>query len=210
MDPALLARITPTELGPGQDPVERFRREVEAVSGTVTVVERDGAIDALEQAVMAHSPLRVTLAADLGGHRGPLADRLAERDLDADHYEDVAGNRGRIADTDVAVSGCLAAVAATGSILTGGASGRGGALVAPHHVCLVETRRLFPGLQALLRALPDVGAASAVALQSGPSRTADIEKTLILGMHGPKTVHVVVVRDGEPRGEIDGGQRAGG
>ena len=73
--------------------------------------------------------------------------------------------------------------------------------MAPHHVCLVESRRLFGGLLSLLRALPRIGAASGMALQSGPSRTADIEKTLILGMHGPKTVHVVVVDDGAPPDE---------
>ncbi|MCB0882227.1 MAG: LUD domain-containing protein [Thermoleophilia bacterium] len=201
LDPALLARIAPTELAPGEDPIARFRREVEAVSGVVTVTARGGVVDALESAVMEHWPGRVTLAADLDAYRDPLRERLVPRGIDADDYEVVARDRARAEATDVAVTGCVAAVAGTGSILTGGASGRGGALVAPHHVCLVESRRLFGGLLSLLRALPRIGAASGMALQSGPSRTADIEKTLILGMHGPKTVHVVVVDDGAPPDE---------
>lgn len=196
IDPAVLARIAPSELAPGEDRIARFRREVEAVSGVVTVVGRDGVVDALEAAVMEHLPGRVTLAADLDAHREPLRDRLVARGIDAADYEVVARDRVRTEATDVAVTGCVAAVAGTGSILTGGASGRGGALVAPHHVCLVESRRLCGGLLSLMRALPRIGAASAMALQSGPSRTADIEKTLILGMHGPKTVHCVVVDDG--------------
>jgi L-lactate dehydrogenase complex protein LldG len=94
---------------------------------------------------------------------------------------------------DATVTGCLAAVAATGSIVTGGAAGRGGALVAPLHVCVVERRRFVDGLADLMRIVARLGGGSMIALQTGPSRTADIEKTLIIGVHGPKRVHVVLL-----------------
>lgn len=48
------------------------------------------------------------------------------------------------------------------------------------------------GLLAVLRHAGTLGV-SGMAFQSGPSRTADIEKTLVLGMHGPKRVHVVLL-----------------
>ncbi len=191
IDPARLAAIAPTELRPGEDAVARFVAEVEAVAGTAEVVARGDAVDAAERAVLAHRPLRVVLAADLDARREALAGRLETVGVEVVHYEQA--DRATVAEADVAVTGCVAAVAATGSIVTGGAAGRGGALIAPVHVCLVERRRLFDGLLDVLRALPAIGVGSALSFQSGPSRTADIEKTLILGMHGPKAVHVVVV-----------------
>lgn len=193
IDGARLAAIAPTELRPGEDPVARFVAEVEAVAGTAEVVTRGEAAEALERAVLAAQPLRVVLAADLDGRRDDLEERLTAHGIDVLRYEDGVSDREALAAADVAVTGCLAAVAATGSIVTGGAAGRGGALIAPVHVCVVERRRLFDGLLDVLRALPAIGVGSALSLQSGPSRTADIEKTLILGMHGPKAVHVVVV-----------------
>jgi len=135
---------------------------------------------------------RVALAADLGGAREAIAGHLREAGLEVAMYEDVASDRSVSRNLDATVTGCIAAVAATGSILTGGASGRAGALIAPTHVCVVEEGRILDGLLAILR-LAATSGASAMALQSGPSRTADIEKTLILGMHGPKHVHCILL-----------------
>jgi len=195
-DPALLARLAPTELRPGEDPVTRFVREARLVQTSVEVTGRDRVAEAVVAALQAEGARRVAVAADVAPLRNEMAERLREAGIEAVRYEDVAPRRDELRTLDATVTGCLAAVAATGSIVTGGPSGRGAALVAPVHVCVVERSRLFDGLLSLLRALPDLGAASAVALQTGPSRTADIEKTLILGMHGPKAVHVVVVDGG--------------
>ena len=48
----------------------------------------------------------------------------------------------------------------------------------------------------LLRLARLATAGSLIAFQSGPSRSADIEKTLILGVHGPRRVHVILVAGG--------------
>jgi L-lactate utilization protein LutC len=51
-----------------------------------------------------------------------------------------------------------------------------------------------PDLGAALHAIePELLASSSVTLITGPSRTADIEQTLIRGVHGPGDVHVVFV-----------------
>jgi L-lactate dehydrogenase complex protein LldG len=111
-----------------------------------------------------------------------------------DDYRLVAVDRARAGALDATVTGCAAAVAATGSIVTTAAgAGRAGALIAPTHICVVNEGQVVGGLHELFvgDALDEVG--SLFALQSGPSRSADIEKVLILGVHGPGNVQLVIV-----------------
>ena len=65
------------------------------------------------------------------------------------------------------------------------------------HVAVVSTRRIVAHMEdawtlarAELRRLP-----RAINFVSGPSRTADIDQTIVLGAHGPYRVHIIVVRD---------------
>ncbi len=185
--------LAPTELGPSDDPIVRFLTEIEKVSGTTVRVdptELVGEITAQLAAVGAH---RVALTADLGDARPLIAEALGSSGFEISDYELIARDRDVVRMLDATVTGCLAGVAATGSIVTGGAAGRGGALVAPTHICVVEARRVVDGLATLMRLAPHLEAGSMMAIQTGPSRTADIEKTLIIGVHGPKRVHVVLL-----------------
>jgi L-lactate dehydrogenase complex protein LldG len=60
------------------------------------------------------------------------------------------------------------------------------------HVSVLSEQRILPGLAELFTA---VGAdlPSALAIVTGPSRSADIEQRLIISVHGPREVHVVLV-----------------
>ena len=60
------------------------------------------------------------------------------------------------------------------------------------HVTIVSEDRVLPGLTELFAAL-DGGLPSGLAIVSGPSRTADIEQVLALGVHGPREEHVVIM-----------------
>jgi L-lactate dehydrogenase complex protein LldG len=60
------------------------------------------------------------------------------------------------------------------------------------HVTRLREDRILPGLAELLAALgPDLP--SSVAIVTGPSRSADIEQRLAVGVHGPGEVHVVLL-----------------
>jgi len=184
----------PSELRPGEDPVQRFRAEAAAVATELHAV---ATVDTLATAVLAilreEGAVDVALADDLGDQREAIDGTLRDAGIAVAAYDDVAADRARAGALDATVTGCLAAVAATGSIVTSAAAGRSAALIAPVHVCVVPRGRIVSGLHALLDmgALSEAG--SLFALQSGPSRSADIEKTLILGVHGPARVHVVIV-----------------
>ena len=96
----------------------------------------------------------------------------------------------------VSVTPCLALVAETGTVVVSSRllGGRRPSLVDPVHVVEARADQLVPDLATALTVIePELRASSAVTLITGPSRTADIEQTLIRGVHGPGDVHVVFV-----------------
>jgi L-lactate dehydrogenase complex protein LldG len=100
-------------------------------------------------------------------------------------------------DTDaIGITGAFCAIAETGTLmlLSGPATPAAASLLPETHIAVISRARIVPGMEeawGLLRAehgsLP-----RAVNFISGPSRTADIEQTLVLGAHGPYRVHIVV------------------
>jgi L-lactate dehydrogenase complex protein LldG len=100
---------------------------------------------------------------------------------------------------DIAITGCEALVARTGSIvLSSKTSGRVTSVYTPIHICIAYASQLVYDLK---DALPKLfqkyngELPSLVTLATGPSRTADIEKTLVVGVHGPKEVYLFLVDD---------------
>jgi L-lactate dehydrogenase complex protein LldG len=103
-----------------------------------------------------------------------------------------------LGECDAAITTCEALIARTGSILMSSAqpSGRTVSVYAPVHICIAYTKQLVfdirDGLQ-LVKEKYHNKLPSLFALATGPSRTADIEKTLVVGVHGPKEVYVFLV-----------------
>jgi L-lactate dehydrogenase complex protein LldG len=104
-----------------------------------------------------------------------------------------------IASCDAAITGCEALVARTGSILLSTQnSGRVTSVYAPVHICVAYTSQLVYDISEALQFLQlkyKEAFPSFITLATGPSRTADIEKTLVVGVHGPKEVYVFLVDD---------------
>ena len=75
-------------------------------------------------------------------------------------------------------------------------SGRTVSVYAPIHICIAYTNQLVYDSKDALQSLKDRYAdniPSLITFASGPSRTADIEKTLVTGVHGPKEVYLFLV-----------------
>jgi len=95
------------------------------------------------------------------------------------------------------VTGCFCAIAETGTVLLLGAAAtpKSTALLPETHVCVVRRSRMVNTMeQAFALVRSEVGELPrATWFVSGPSRTADIEQTIVIGAHGPYRTHVVLV-----------------
>jgi L-lactate dehydrogenase complex protein LldG len=103
-----------------------------------------------------------------------------------------------LASCDASITGCELLIARTGSILMTSAqqSGRTTSVYAPIHICIAYTDQLVYDIKEGLHLLKEKYGGhlpSLITLATGPSRTADIEKTLVVGIHGPKEVYVFLV-----------------
>lgn len=98
---------------------------------------------------------------------------------------------------DAGITECDALVAQTGSLIVTSRSSGGRALsvLPPHHVVLARREQLVRDLSAAFTLIQQKYAAnypSMISLVTGPSRTGDIERILVLGAHGPKKLTVVM------------------
>ena len=104
----------------------------------------------------------------------------------------------KLKDCDVSITSCEYLIARTGSMVLSSAneSGRSVSVYAPIHICIAYADQLVYDIQdglKLLKAKYKNNIPSFITLATGPSRTADIEKTLVVGVHGPKEVYLFLV-----------------
>ncbi|MCA2002104.1 MAG: lactate utilization protein, partial [Chloroflexi bacterium] len=92
----------------------------------------------------------------------------------------------------VGVTKARCGLADTGSILVAAGAGHPleASLLPEVHIAVLKTADILPSLS---DALPFVGDKSAAVFITGPSRTADIEMALTIGVHGPKEIYVFLV-----------------
>jgi L-lactate dehydrogenase complex protein LldG len=104
-------------------------------------------------------------------------------------------------ESEATITLCEALVALTGSVLVSSAcGGRGASVVAPVHIVVAGLGHLVPDLDSAFAVMRERGTAaqnSYVCLITGSSRTADIEKILVMGAHGPRRLIVVLSRSFE-------------
>lgn len=118
----------------------------------------------------------------LPGVRGGITDREALREL--------------CSTADFGVTSADYALANTGTMvmIASASEQRLVSLLPPVHIAVIPVSRLLASLEELLETLPrPADVTSSMVFITGPSRTADIEQILVRGVHGPGTVHVVLV-----------------
>jgi len=113
-------------------------------------------------------------------------------------------SRDRAAALDVGITGVDAAFASTGSVVLASGCGRNrvASLLPLHHILMVPMSTLFPTFESWLAREREAGRlddfvtrAGQIVFVTGPSKSADIELQLTLGVHGPGAVHAVIFDD---------------
>ena len=135
-----------------------------------------------------------------------LAESLADMRLQLVVPErlDTAEERDAVKHIRYGLTGVEAAFAATGSMLvvSGPETNRSASLLPLRHIALIPISRLYPTIEDWLaerrraRQLGELLRQNAnLTLITGPSKSADIEMNLTLGVHGPKYVHAIIFED---------------
>jgi len=107
-----------------------------------------------------------------------------------------AAMRARVADAELGIAEADFAIASTGTLAVVSTANRPSSLtlLPPASLVIVQIDHVMANLAAVIAEMGPAGvAANRLTLITGPSRTADIEKRIVLGVHGPKSLHVIVV-----------------
>lgn len=162
--------------------VELFKQSLEAVDGHCVVLQTEDEI--VQEITRILGDRRIAIS------DAPILDRLIR----------VTPSTGNIFDCEVGISTAQAAIAETGTLVLDSARERHRlvSLVPPVHIAIIEASSIFQTLGEALAFIHQNGNISpAVTFITGPSRTADIELTLAIGVHGPQELYVIV-NDGPP------------
>jgi L-lactate dehydrogenase complex protein LldG len=178
---------------------QAFITEVEQLRGHASVVADKHAC-----ALAIADCLRSKGAATLAVHSAPLAADVAELIAGVELLDAQPMQPEQLESCTCSLLAAEALLADTGSALVLATSRGERALPYLARTCFIVAtmERLQPSLNsaalsALYRAAQSETKGEAV-IVTGPSRTADIEKTLILGAHGPEELHVYIMRDSSP------------
>ncbi|HEV2764925.1 MAG TPA: lactate utilization protein [Pyrinomonadaceae bacterium] len=196
----------------------RFRAELERVGGRVARVASAGEVHEYLRALLPGDEAPTVALSDgpevrrarvgefVRGLGARVVPTLKEFVAEAGRGETAAPGEGTLTEryqrlllgAQVGVTSADYALADTGTLvlLSGGEQHRLVSLLPPVHVCLLRPERILPNMSELLALLGEAYASGAppqaLTCVTGPSRTADIEQAITLGVHGPRSLHVLL------------------
>ncbi len=172
------------EIQPSQ--VECFKNELETVSGKCTICNSENELlDALDSYLKTQNITEVFCTDE------KIISLLDKKDIK--HTK----NADDFTEMQAAITDCEFLVARTGSVVVSaaGAAGRQLNIFPPIHIVIAQKNQLVNYPENALETMQkkySTDLPSMISFISGPSRTADIEKTLVLGAHGPKALFVLI------------------
>lgn len=171
------------------DAISCFKNELEAISGFCKIIPNEN-----ELFKSLKSELDIRGISSLYCRDMEIAAKLTQNNIQfTDKPEDFKS-------MSCGVTTCEYLIARTGSVLvsSNGPSGRQMNVFPPIHIVIAYSSQLLNYPEDALLAIQEKYRGklpSAITTITGPSRTADIEKTLVLGAHGPKELLVFIIQD---------------
>jgi L-lactate dehydrogenase complex protein LldG len=104
---------------------------------------------------------------------------------------------------DGVITSCAVAIAETGTLILDGSPGQGRrvlTLIPDYHLCVVFADQIVPDVP---QALARLEATRPLTMISGPSATSDIELNRVEGVHGPRTLEVIIVHPSTGSGRME-------
>jgi L-lactate dehydrogenase complex protein LldG len=104
---------------------------------------------------------------------------------------------------DGVITSCAVAIAETGTLILDGSAGQGRrviTLIPDYHLCVVFVDQIVPDVP---QALARLEATRPLTMISGPSATSDIELNRVEGVHGPRTLEVIIVGPSTGSGRME-------
>jgi L-lactate dehydrogenase complex protein LldG len=169
--------------------VELFAARVADYRADVRLVTAGGVADAIAASCHPRDAVRVAIPTDL-----PAVWRTTELEL----VEDRGLSARELDAVDGVVTGCTAAIAETGTIILSGGESEGRralSLVPDLHICVVRSDQI---VELVPEALAVLDPRRPLTFISGPSATSDIELSRVEGVHGPRTLVVLIVNEEDP------------
>jgi len=189
--------------------VERFKAEFSRVGGEAAVcAEPESAIDTIKDLIQSSSFQTVAVSGHALCRRFGLEERLkaelpqvhfVNEVLDSESWVERRQLRERLSHVDLSITGTDYLIADIGTIVTiaNPQASREISLLPTAHLVLATPDQIYPNMAELFRAMHeeygDTLPGSALTLITGPSRTADIEKVLIKGVHGPTRLMAIIL-----------------
>jgi L-lactate dehydrogenase complex protein LldG len=185
--PAAPARRDPDDGGPERR-VARFAERVAGDRGVVRLVARADLPAALAEALRARGATRVVVPPDLPASWRPAGVELLVDGEAADEVLDAA---------DGVLTGCVLAIAETGTIVLDGGVRQGRraiTLLPDYHLCVVEAAQIVGTVPEAIAALEAAARERRpITFVSGPAATADPQLRRFGGVNGPRSLEVLVV-----------------
>ncbi len=179
--------------------VEEFKRNLEAVDGHCLVVNDDPELAEVVKRIAKGKKIAVSNATRL---KKLIEDAELEQYAEADQGApglqsvQVVPSAKDLFNFDVGITSAQAGIAETGTLVLDSSveQNRLVSLVPPIHIAILDASRIYATLGETLAALKNGGkeVSPAITLITGPSRTADIELTLAIGVHGPQEIYVII------------------
>lgn len=179
---------------PPADPVAAFVERATLMESTIERLASRAEVPAAVARYLDALVLPASIAAQKS-HTGVCWPALADLDwAGAGLAIEARPTRG---DDRLGITGVDCAIAETGTLVvtTGPATPTGVTLLPDTHVAVLRAADIVPGMEEAMARVrrPDGTLPRGVHLISGPSRTGDIEQTIVLGAHGPYRVHILLL-----------------